>query len=154
MGLKSQLDLRLNKRVAIIGTGATAIQCVPFLGEYAQKLYVFQRTPSSVDLRGNKPTDEDWYSSLESGWQRARRENFAAVLFGQNFTEDLVADGWTDIARRIGISLMSRSEDAGDLDMEEVMLRSEIADFQKMNEIRGRVDETVSKPDAAEALKS
>ena len=142
-----------DKRVAIIGTGATAIQCVPFLGEYAQKLYVFQRTPSSVDLRGNKPTDEDWYSSLESGWQRARRENFAAVLFGQNFTEDLVADGWTDIARRIGISLMSRSEDAGDLDMEEVMLRSEIADFQKMNEIRGRVDETVSKPDAAEALK-
>jgi cyclohexanone monooxygenase len=142
-----------DKRVAIIGTGATAIQCVPFLGEHAQKLYVFQRTPSSVDLRGNKPTDESWYCSQEPGWQRARRENFAATLLGQNFGEDLVADGWTDIARRIGISLMNRRQDAGDLDMDEVMLRSEIADFQKMNEIRARCDETVEDPETADALK-
>ncbi len=143
-----------DKRVAIIGTGATAIQCVPFLGEHAKELYVFQRTPSSVDLRGNKPTDEDWYENLEPGWQRARRENFAAVLLGQNFTEDLVNDGWTDIARRIGISLMSRNPDDGNLDMEEIMLRAEIADFEKMNEIRGRVDDTVTDDgSAAEGLK-
>ena len=142
-----------DKRVAVIGTGCTAIQSVPFLGEHAQELYVFQRTPSSVDLRGNMPTDEEWYQSLEPGWQRARRENFAAVLFGQNFTEDLVADGWTDIARRIGIALMNRTSDDGALDMEEVALRSEIADFEKMNEIRGRVDDTVANGQAAEALK-
>jgi len=142
-----------DKRVAVIGTGATAIQCVPFLGEYAKQLYVFQRTPSSVDLRGNRPTDETWYQDLESGWQRARRENFAAVLTGQFVSEDLVADGWTDIARRIGISLMNRRQDSGNLDMEEIMLRAEIADFQKMNEIRGRVDDTVAKADAAEKLK-
>ena len=142
-----------DKRVAVIGTGCTAIQSVPFLGEHAQKLYVFQRTPSSVDLRGNRPTDEEWYQSLEPGWQRARRENFAAVLFGQNFTEDLVADGWTDIARRIGIALMNRSSEDGALDMEEVAMRSEIADFGKMNEIRGRVDDTVANGQAAEALK-
>jgi cyclohexanone monooxygenase len=142
-----------DKRVAIIGTGATAIQCVPFLGEYAKKLYVFQRTPSSVDLRGNKPTDESWYAQLPSGWQRARRENFAAVLTGQPVAEDLVADGWTDIARRIGISLMNRRQDAGNLDMEEIMLRAEIADFQKMNEIRARVDQEVTKEEAAERLK-
>ncbi|MEM9743431.1 MAG: NAD(P)/FAD-dependent oxidoreductase [Pseudomonadota bacterium] len=142
-----------DKRVAIIGTGATAIQCVPFLGAHAKALYVFQRTPSSVDLRGNKPTDEEWYRSLEPGWQRARRENFAAVLAGQNFSEDLVADGWTDIARRIGLSLMNRKPDSGDLDMTEILLRSEIADFQKMNEIRARVEAEVSKEDAAEALK-
>jgi cyclohexanone monooxygenase len=142
-----------DKRVAVIGTGATAIQCVPFLGEHAQQLYVFQRTPSSVDLRGNRPTEEEWYRSLAPGWQRARRENFAATLLGQNFGEDLVADGWTDIARRIGLSLMSRRPEAGDVDMEEIMLRSEIADFQKMNEIRARADETVEDPDTAEALK-
>jgi cyclohexanone monooxygenase len=142
-----------DKRVAIIGTGATAIQCVPFLGQYAKHLYVFQRTPSSVDLRGNRPTDPEWYQTLGPGWQRYRRENFAAVLAGQNLTEDLVADGWTDIARRIGLSLMNRNQDAGNLDMEEIALRSEIADFQKMNEIRARVDETVAEPDAAEALK-
>ena len=141
-----------DKRVAIIGTGATAIQCVPFLGEYAKELYVFQRTPSSVDLRGNKPTDEEWYAGLGEGWQRDRRENFAAVLAGQSMDRDLVADGWTDIARRIGISLMNRKSDEA-LDMEEIMLRSEIADFQKMNEIRARVDETVSDDDTAEGLK-
>ncbi|MCY3811523.1 MAG: NAD(P)/FAD-dependent oxidoreductase [Gammaproteobacteria bacterium] len=141
-----------DKRVAVIGTGCTAIQSVPFLGEYAQRLYVFQRTPSSVDLRGNRPTDEDWYRGLEPGWQRARRENFAAVLFGQNVTEDLVADGWTDIARRIGISLMTRKSDEA-LDMEEVALRAEVADFEKMNEIRARVDDTVGDGQVAEALK-
>ena len=141
-----------DKRVAVIGTGCTAIQSVPFLGEHAQKLYVFQRTPSSVDLRGNKPTDEAWYRDLTPGWQRARRENFAAVLFGQNATEDLVADGWTDIARRIGISLMNRKSDEA-LDMAEVALRAEVADFQKMNEIRGRVDETVTDAASAEVLK-
>jgi cyclohexanone monooxygenase len=143
-----------DKRVGIIGTGATAIQCVPFLGEHAKELFVFQRTPSSVDLRGNKATDPDWWEQLGPGWQRERRENFAATLLGQNFGEDLVADGWTDIARRIGIALANRRPEHGDLDMEEVMLRSEIADFQKMNEIRARVETEVPEdPDAAEALK-
>lgn len=142
-----------DKRVGIIGTGATAIQCIPFLGKHAKDLYVFQRTPSSVDLRGNSQTDREWYAGLKPGWQRERRENFAAVLAGQNFTVDLVADGWTDIARRIGLSLMNRRSDAGNLDMEEITLRSEIADFQKMNEIRARVDAEVGKADAAEALK-
>ena len=142
-----------DKKIAVIGTGATAIQAVPFLGAHAQELYVFQRTPSSVDLRGNSPTDEAWYASQEPGWQRARRENFAAVLLGQNFTEDLVADGWTDIARRIGLSLMNRSQDSN-LDMEEIMLRAEIADFRKMNEIRSRVDADVPEDaSAADALK-
>jgi len=142
-----------DKRVAIIGTGATAIQCVPFLGQYAQHLYVFQRTPSSVDLRGNSPTDPAWYQRQGPGWQRARRQNFAAVLAGENLTEDLVADGWTDIARRIGLSLMNRRQDVGNLDMDEIALRSEIADFQKMNEIRSRVDQTVAADHVAEALK-
>lgn len=142
-----------DKRVGIIGTGATAIQCIPFLGKHAKDLYVFQRTPSSVDLRGNSQTDPEWYAGQKPGWQRERRENFAAVLAGQNFTVDLVADGWTDIARRIGLSLMNRRSDAGNLDMEEISLRSEIADFQKMNEIRSRVDAEVGKADAAEALK-
>ncbi|MFZ8913662.1 MAG: flavin-containing monooxygenase [Pseudomonadales bacterium] len=142
-----------DKRVGIIGTGATAIQCIPFLGKHAKDLYVFQRTPSSVDLRGNSQTDPEWYAGQKPGWQRERRENFAAVLAGQNFTVDLVADGWTDIARRIGLSLMNRRSDAGNLDMEEISLRSEIADFQKMNEIRSRVDAEVGNADAAEALK-
>ena len=90
-----------DKRVAIIGTGATAIQCVPFVAKHAKQLYVFQRTPSSVDLRGNKPTDPEWAKTLKPGWQRARRENFAGILTGQKFDEDLVNDGWTDIFRNV-----------------------------------------------------
>ena len=147
------LNKLADKKIAVIGTGATAIQCVPFVGAYAEKLHVFQRTPSSVDLRGNKQTDHEWYQSQEPGWQRARRENFAAVLAGQSLTEDLVADGWTDIARRIGLSLMNRKPEDGNLDMAEIALRSEIADFQKMNEIRARCDDEISDDAVADKLK-
>jgi cyclohexanone monooxygenase len=140
-----------DKRVAVIGTGATAIQCVPFVGEHAKQLYVFQRTPSSVDLRGNAPTDPGWVKSLAPGWQRARRENFADIVEGRPFEVDLVADGWTDIFRRLQSTLMRAVPES--LDAEEMALQAEIADFQKMNEIRDRVDAMVSDPATAEALK-
>jgi cyclohexanone monooxygenase len=135
----------------VIGTGATAIQALPFVGEFAQQLYVFQRTPSSVDLRGNKPTDPDWVKTLKPGWQRARRENFADIVVGRPFKEDLVADGWTDIFRRLQ-SVMARESAPVEGDLEELALRAEIADFQKMNEIRARVGKTVRDQSVAAAL--
>ncbi len=138
--------------MAIIGTGATAIQCVPHVGAHAKQLYVFQRTPSSVDVRGNKPTDREWAQTLKPGWQRARRENFNDVVTGQPFEEDLVTDGWTDIFRNLQ-SMTPLSEQTGQVAMEEAERRAEIADFQKMNEIRARVDATVKNPRAADALK-
>jgi cyclohexanone monooxygenase len=138
-----------DKRVAVIGTGATAIQCVPFVAKYAKQLTVFQRTPSSVDLRGNKPTDPEWAKTLKPGWQRARRENFAGILTGQPFEEDLVNDGWTDIFRNV--LAMPKSDKP--MTMEEIGLSIEIADFRKMNGIRARVDENVTNKNAAEALK-
>ena len=75
-GHSGNLDKLADKTVAVIGTGATAIQCVPHVGAAAKHLYVFQRTPSSVDERGNSPTDPEWAKSLEPGWQKARQENF------------------------------------------------------------------------------
>src|SRR5690349_2269847 len=90
-----------DKRVAIIGTGATAIQCVPRTAQDARHLYVFQRTPSSVDWRGNKPTDPEWWESLKPGWQRERRENFGALASGQVVDVDLVDDAWTDIFKNV-----------------------------------------------------
>jgi cyclohexanone monooxygenase len=137
-----------DKRVAIIGTGATAIQCVPFVGRYAKQLYVFQRTPSSVDLRGNGPTDEEWAKSLEPGWQRARRHNFADIVEGRPFEVDLVSDGWTDIFRTLSAGAKAEAM-AGRNPME----GAELADMMKMNGIRQRVDETVADPATAEALK-
>ncbi|MDA0791746.1 MAG: NAD(P)/FAD-dependent oxidoreductase [Proteobacteria bacterium] len=136
-----------DKRVAVIGTGATAIQCVPFVGAQAKETYVFQRTPSSVDLRGNKPTDPEWAKTLEPGWQRARRENFADMVVGRPTEKDLVNDGWTDIFRRLRAGLASNP--GTNMDPGEMMLRMEIADHQKMNDIRARVDqEVVDDPEA------
>jgi len=84
-----------DKRVAIIGTGATAVQCVPHLAKACGELYVFQRTPSSVDVRANVPIDADWFASIATpGWQQRWLENFTANQ-GGFAEEDLVQDGWT-----------------------------------------------------------
>lgn len=137
-----------DKRVAIIGTGATAVQCVPHLGASAQHLYVFQRTPSSIDARNNAPTDPAWAASLEPGWQRARMENFNHLVSGVPQPQDLVDDGWTDLIGKT-IELFQRGAGAGQ-SLPEIMER---ANFEKMNEIRARVDALVENPQAAEALK-
>jgi cyclohexanone monooxygenase len=111
---------------------------------------VFQRTPSSVDLRGNKPTDPEWAKSLEAGWQRQRRENFNDIVIGAPFDEDLVNDGWTDIFRNL--KTMAPLKKARD-EAPNAEFMAEIADFKKMNQVRARVDDTVQDPKTAEALK-
>ncbi|MFF3754650.1 flavin-containing monooxygenase [Streptomyces sp. NPDC002018] len=145
------LDRLADKRVALIGTGATAIQCVPHLGAGARHLYVFQRTPSSVDARGNRPTDGDWAASLTPGWQRRRMDNFLRLVTGGRVDEDLVDDGWTSSARLQ--QKLIPSDSYADVPPEERERAYEIADFQRMNEIRARVDALVEDPAAAEALK-
>jgi cyclohexanone monooxygenase len=139
------------KTVAIIGTGATAVQCVPHLAEFADHLYVFQRTPSSIDERNDRPTDEDWVKSLEPGWHQKRMDNFNTLVSGGVAEEDLVNDGWTEIIRNL--LLMVRNEDEADLSPDALMEKMELADFQKMEQIRHRVDEIVNDPDTAEHLK-
>ena len=141
-----------DKRVAVIGTGATAVQCVPFLAKYAKQLYVFQRTPSSIDDRGNRPTDPEWVKTLEPGWQKRRMENFNVLVSGGFEPEDLVNDGWTDIIRNLGGLLMARNKDS-EISMQEIMRLAEIADFKKMNQIRARVDSIVKDKRTAESLK-
>jgi len=140
-----------DKRVGIIGTGATAVQCVPYLGEHAKELFVFQRTPSSIDVRNNRPTDDGWARSLRPGWQQERMDNFNALVSGGFAEEDLVNDGWTDIIGNLLIRL--RQEASPDLSPEGLARNLELADFEKMNQIRSRVDDIVSDPKTAEALK-
>ena len=139
-----------DKRISVIGTGATAVQCVPHLGASAETLYVFQRTPSSIDVRDNRYTDPEWAASLKTGWQRERMENFNTLTSGGIVKEDLVQDGWTEIIR----NLISMANYRGkDTDWSIVPQMMEIADFQKMNQIRARVDDIVEDPETAEALK-
>jgi cyclohexanone monooxygenase len=139
------------KRVGIIGTGATAVQCVPHVGEAAAQLYVFQRTPSSIDVRGNRPTDPAWARSLRPGWHKQRMENFNILVSGGFQSEDLVNDGWTDIIRKLLV--MVQQEGSAPRSLEEMAKTMELADFQKMEQIRARVDEIVADRETAEALK-
>jgi len=143
------LDKLTDKKVGIIGTGATSIQCVPFLGETAQQLYVFQRTPSTVDLRGNAPTDPEWANSLPEGWQKARMENFNALISGIPQSEDLVNDGWTDLIGKM-MTQFQNAKPGDNMSLEDMI---EMANFEKMEEIRDRVDEQVENPEVAEKLK-
>lgn len=141
------LDKLADKRVGVIGTGATAVQCVPHLGAAAKALYVFQRTPSSIDVRANRPTDRAWAESLEPGWQRRRMENFSTITGGGFAEEDQVMDGWTEI---IGKLLRNRNMKGTPAD---IIRTIEMADFEKMEQIRARAEAVVNDPSTAEALK-
>ena len=140
-----------DKKVAIIGTGATAVQCIPHLGAAAKQLYVFQRTPSSIDVRDNRPTDPQWAENLKPGWQKRRMENFNNLLSGAYEQEDLVNDGWTDIFNNLLIRFFKN--DNKDFSPKNLGKEMEIADFQKMEQIRARVDEVVEDSATAESLK-
>lgn len=140
-----------DKVVGIIGTGATAIQCVPHLAASAKHLYVFQRTPSSVDERNDYETDLNWFRSLKAGWQDERRANFNLLLHSGVAPVDLVNDGWTAIGRMLS-DLVARPDQQG-LTLEQYLAAAEIADFRKMEELRKRIDDTVHDPETAAKLK-
>lgn len=142
-----------DKRVAIVGTGATAIQAIPHLGRYAKQLYVLQRTPSSVDERPNPPTDSEWAAALQPGWQAERKANFhrAAMEFFKPGEPDLICDIWTEVSRNLANELSA--EGWPELTPEEFMARREVVDFQVMERMRRRVEAIVEDHEAAESLK-
>ena len=149
-GPEGGLSKLANKRVGVIGTGATAVQCVPHLSVGAKELFVFQRTPSSIDVRDNRPTDPEWAAGLKPGWQKARMENFNTLTSGGIVDEDLIQDGWTEIIR----NLISMANYRGKgLQRSEIAEMIELADFQKMEQVRARAQEIVNDPDVAESLK-
>lgn len=145
------LDKIGDKRIGIIGTGATAVQCVPHLAAGAKQLYVFQRTPSSIDVRNNRPTQPDWAKGLEPGWHKHRMENFNTLVSGGFASEDLVNDGWTDIIRNL--LFIASQGDNKNLSPKDLADLAELADFKKMEQVRARVDEIIADPATAEALK-
>jgi cation diffusion facilitator CzcD-associated flavoprotein CzcO len=147
------LDKLRDKRVAIIGTGATAIQVTPFLGKYAKQLYVLQRTPSTVDERLNPPTDPHWAASLLPGWQKERKRNFhrAAMERLARGEPDMICDIWTEINRNLSAEL--EAEGWPELSMQEYFSRREIVDYRVMERLRARVDAMVHHKETAESLK-
>jgi cyclohexanone monooxygenase len=131
-----------DKKVAVVGTGATAIQVVPHVARSAEHLYVVQRTPSSIHLRDDRPTDPDWFKNLQPGWQQERMINFTTAFHGGKVDVDLVNDEWTQ-----------SFFDASDAEVGGDFSAHQIANFRKMEFARARVDQTVEKPEVAEALK-
>ena len=143
-----------DKRVGIIGTGATSVQCIPHLAKTAKDLFVFQRTPSSIDIRNNRPLGPEMAESLQPGWQREWLMNFVTLQTGQFAEVDLVEDGWTDITKRIRDRVVADMGESGGRFSPELMARAyEDCDDEKMEEIRERVDTIVTDPATAEALK-
>jgi cation diffusion facilitator CzcD-associated flavoprotein CzcO len=137
-----------DKSVALIGTGASGIQCVPPLAQSAHHLYVFQRTPSAVGERGNRPTDPDFALQLHPGWQKERMDNFQAIIMGRPVETDLVDDGWTH--HYAAVQHPPRREG---MTVEEFMRSAEALDYGIMETHRRRIDELVADPVKAEVLK-
>ncbi len=143
------VDLQ-GKRVGIIGTGATAVQVVPEIAKVVKELYVFQRTPSTIDVRDQRATTQEeietW--SKEPGWARARRERLARISSGRTAlkgNDDYLSGKITDFKER-------RQYDR-ELSSEELMQRQLNSNFRIMEQIRARVDAIVKDPKTAEALK-
>lgn len=120
-----------DKVVGIIGTGASAVQIVPELAKVAKEVFVFQRTPSSIDVRDDWPTDPNWARKLRPGWQHKRREKLLAAV--ENSLEKRAAKGATS--------------------PEEKLRKQENANIDYMMRIHRRIDEIVDDPETAEALK-
>jgi cyclohexanone monooxygenase len=146
----NRLDRLSDKVVGIIGTGATAIQIVPALAKSAKHLFVFQRTPSTVGVRANRPTDQDWADSLDGGWQMERIKNFTAIMSGESRGDvDLVSDSWTDLMKAIRIG----DPPFANMATADAVRAKELADLEKMREMHARIESLVEDEETAEALK-
>jgi len=127
----ADLEKLKDLRVGIIGTGASAVQIVPNVGAHAKSLHVFQRTPSSIDIRDDWETDPEWAGKLESGWQGKRRQK---------------------IIDKFRYQADKRSKLNG-ITQEEKVRRQENANIDAMMRIHKRIDETVEDQATADALK-
>jgi len=142
-----------DKKVGFLGTGATAIQVVPQLAKWAKELYVFQRTPSAVDIRSNQRTDTDWWTkeiqTQGPGWQRKRAENFQAFLMNASPLPEvnMVNDGWTKMPSFCAIAGGPQNLNPGFMD------KIQKIDFQRQERIRHQIDEIVKDKQIADSLK-
>ena len=143
------IDLK-GKRVGIIGTGATAVQAVPELAKIVKELCVFQRTPSSIDVRDQRETSmeefEEW--AKEPGWAKARRARFAKISQGR--TAMKANDDY--LAGRVD-DFRDRKQHAEQISPEELVQKQLDSNFRIMEQIRARVDAIVEDPVTAAALK-
>ncbi|KAH4267327.1 hypothetical protein HBI04_134890 [Parastagonospora nodorum] len=157
-GNQEQQDLvkLKDKTVAIIGTGATAVQIVPELAKWAKHVYVIQRTPSYCGYRGNRLTNKEHFKNLskEKGWQSDRRLNFNAWVTNnpEGYGPNLVDDGWTHTPAGCGL-LGSSKKIVGPHEIKEHIEEIHKIDRPRTDLLRKRIDDMVKDKDTAEMLK-
>ena len=140
-----------DKRVGVIGTGATGLQIVPELARDAHEVVVFQRTPIAVGLRDNGPTDPEWFCSLPLGWQKDRALSFNRLLNLEDVPCD-VDDGWARFHRRLIAA--EKNVPADRRTTEELDVAKERADFEYNEIVRARVDAQVRDENKRALLKA
>lgn len=150
--LSGGLEKLRGKRVAIVGTGATGVQVIPQLAEYADSLVVFQRTPTQIAPRENAPTDENWFKNLPPGWYQERRASFDKCAMDRATADCEIDDGWIRFAKY----QLGAIYEAGGMEptLEQFMDAMERSDYEWNEMLRDRVDSIVVDPDKAEKLKS
>lgn len=147
------LEKLQDKTVGIIGTGASAVQVVPELGKSAKQLFVFQRTPSSIDIRDDGPTDPNWARSLPSGWQAKRREE-AIALSELPLVQRMSIDQSAPTSQILEDAERAKQKARGKvLSREEKIQAQEQANIDYMMSIHKRIDEIVKDKATADALK-
>jgi cyclohexanone monooxygenase len=150
--VKSELVRLLDKKVAVIGTGASAVQLVPHLAQYSKKLYVFQRTPSTVTPRENWKNDIEPILKRPPGWQEAEMNLFANIMQGELTDEPCTAlEGLEALTAR---TVTKKAEEAG-IKVTPAILPDllKAADLELMESLRKYVGDSVQDPDTAEKLK-
>ena len=146
-GGPTELPTKLgDKTVAIVGTGATAVQVVPTIAPVTKQVYVVQRTPSAVGVRNNASTDSDWYFNQKPGWQQDRMWNFTAMTSGLPLEQDMVGDAWTEVYRG---NMAFGGEDKTKMPNDQRLL----VDIEIMDRWRDRIEKTVQDQETAEKLK-
>ncbi len=143
------IDLE-DKRVGILGTGATAVQVIPEIAKVVKELYVFQRTPSSIDVRDQRETTQEEIETWkqEPGWSLARRERLAKISSGRTALQgnDDYLSGKVDIFK-------TRKKHKTQLAPEELIKKQLNTNFRIMEQIRARVDAVVQNSAVGGALK-
>lgn len=144
------LNMLRDKQVGIIGTGATALQCIPFLAQSAQLLTVFQRTPFAIFYRANQTTDMAWATGLQPGWQQQRIREFSLQISGRPAPQTAIVDEVIDLMQ--ALTALPGIPDGTPMAAVEVQRILEDKDFRHMKQVRARIMRTVTDQATAAAL--
>lgn len=145
------------KRVAVVGTGCTAVQIIPEVAHWAEHVYVIQRTPAAVDHRVHWKTDPEWFRkevATGPGWQRERLRNFHLHFTTEKQPEvDLVNDNWTSAVGMCAIAGNKAGPKTPD-DLPAYMQKLHTLDLPRQERVRKRVEQEVKDPAVAKKLQA